>query len=178
MKKTLVVFKREYLQAVRRKMFIFMTFAFPALMAALMVIPSFLMMRGLGEKHIAILDGTGKLHDAYLHPATPLAKTDLQKMQQSREVKQSMQFEYVDHAADPKPYFSRLTQQAKDGQLDGVLIVPSDSLENPEAHLKYYSRNATDFVSQERLSSTTNHAVQRYRLQARGLDPNVLDRAM
>ena len=50
MRKMVVVFKREYLQAVRRKMFIFMTFAFPALMAALMVIPSFLMMRGLGEK--------------------------------------------------------------------------------------------------------------------------------
>ncbi len=178
MKKTLVVFKREYLQAVRRKMFIFMTFAFPALMAALMVIPSFLMMRGLGEKHVAILDGTGKLRDAYLHPTAPAAKTDLQKVQKSREVSQSMQFDYVDHAADPKPYFSRLTQQRKDGQLDGVLIVPPDALTNPDAHLKYYSRSATDFISQERLSSMTNRAVQRLRLQAHGLDPDVLNRVM
>ena len=178
MKKTLVVFKCEYLQAVRRKMFVFMTFAFPALMAALMVIPSFLMMRGLGEKHVAILDGTGKLHDAYLHPVARPAKTDLQKMAQQREVKQSMQFDYVDHAADPKPYFSRMSQRAKDGQLDGVLIVPADALTNPDAHLKYYSRTATDFISQERLSSMTNRAVQRFRLQARGLDPDVLNRVM
>jgi ABC-2 type transport system permease protein len=178
MKKALVVFKREYLQAVRRKMFIFMTFAFPALMAALMVVPSFLMMRGLGEKHIAILDGTGKLHDAYQHPTERAPKTDLQKMQKSREVPQSMQFEYVDHAADPKPYFSRMTQREKDGQLDGVLLIPADALANPDAHLKYYSRTATDFVSQERLSSMTNRAVQRFRLQARGLDADVLSRVM
>lgn len=178
MRKMLVVFKREYLQAVRRKMFIVMTFLFPALMAALMVVPSFLMMRGLGEKHIAVLDGTGKLHDAYLHPAAPAAKTDLQKMQQRREVPQSMQFEYVDHAADPKPYFARMTQQSKNGQLDGVLLVPPDALANPEGHLKYYSRTATDFVSQERLSSMTNHSVQRLRLQARGLDADLLNTVM
>lgn len=178
MKKALVVFKREYFQAVRRKMFIFMTFAFPALMAALMVIPSFLMMRGLGEKHIAIVDGTGKLHDAYLHPVERAPKTDLQRMSKNREVQQSMQFEYIDHAADPKPYFSRMTQQDKNGQLDGVLIVPADALTNSDAHLKYYSRTATDFVSQERLSSMTNRAVQRFRLQARGLDPDLLNRVM
>ena len=178
MRKTLVVFKREYLQAVRRKMFIFMTFAFPALMSALMVVPSFLMMRGLGEKHVAILDGTGKLRDAYLHPVARTGRTDLQRLQERREVVQSMQFDYVDHAADPKPYFSRMAQQAKDGQLDGVLIVPPDALTNVDAHLKYYSRTATDFISQERLSSMTNHAVQRFRLQARGLDPDVLSRDM
>ncbi|HEY2323503.1 MAG TPA: ABC transporter permease [Thermoanaerobaculia bacterium] len=178
MKKMLVVFKREYLQAVRRKMFIFMTFAFPALMAALMFIPTFLMVRGLGEKHVAVLDGTGQLRDAYLHPVANRPRTDLQRVQQSREVPQAMQFEYVDHVADPKPYLSRMTQQSKDGQLDGVLIVPPDALTNSDAHLKYYSRTATDFISQERLSSMTNHAVQRDRLQARGLDSEVLNRAM
>lgn len=178
MKKMIVVFKREYLQAVRRKMFIFMTFAFPALMAALMYIPTMLMVRGLGEKHVAILDGTGKLHDSYLHPAAAAPKTDLQKMQKSRELPQSMQFEYVDHAADPKPYLARMTQREKDGKLDGVLLVPADALTNTDAHLKYYSRTATDIIVEERLSSTTNRAVQRFRLQAHGLDPDVLNRAM
>jgi ABC-2 type transport system permease protein len=178
MRKMLVVFKREYLQAVRRKMFIFMTFAFPALMAGLMVIPSMLMMRGLGEKHIAILDGTGKLHDAYLRPVPTVAKTDLQKMQKNRDLPQLMQFEYVDHAPDPKPYFARMSQQEKSGQLDGVLLVPADALANSDTHLKYYSRSATDFVSQERLSSMTNHAVQRFRLEARGLDADALNRVM
>jgi ABC-2 type transport system permease protein len=179
MRKMLVVFKREYLQAVRRKMFIFMTFAFPALMAALMIIPSMLMMRGLGEKHIAVLDGTGKLRDAYVHPSPSRpATTDLQKQMRKRELPQQIQIDYVDHAADTKPYFARLTQQEKSGQLDAVLIVPADALTNTDSHLKYFSRTATDFVSQERLSSMTNHAVQRYRLEARGLDPDVLNRVM
>jgi ABC-2 type transport system permease protein len=178
MRKTLVVFKREYLQAVRRKMFIFMTFAFPALMAAMMIVPSMLMMRGLGEKHVAILDGTGKLKDAYLHPPERGAKTDLQRMAKQREEPQSMLFEYVDHTTDPKPYFARMSQQAKQGQLDGVLIVPADALANPDEHLKYYSRTATDFVSQEKVSSMTNHGLQRLRLQARGINADVLNRDM
>lgn len=178
MRKTFVVFKREYLQAVRRKMFIFMTFAFPALMAALMVVPSVLMMRGLGEKRIAVIDGTGKLRDAYVHPVVRKPKTDLQAQLRSREAPQSMQIEYVDHATDPQPYFVRMSQREKDGQLDGVLIIPSDALANIDAHMKFYSRNATDFVSQERLSSMTNRAIQRFRLQARGLDSEDLERMM
>src|SRR4051794_36324280 len=122
MRKTFVVFKREYLQAIRRKMFIFMTFAFPALMAALMIIPTMLMMRGLGEKHIAVIDGTGHLREAYVHPIRRKPKSDLQAKMGGREAPQSMQLEYVDHATDPQPYFARMAQQQKDGQLDGVLI--------------------------------------------------------
>ena len=45
MSKMLAVIKREYLQAVRKKMFIFMTLFFPVLMAALFIVP-----RGPGRR--------------------------------------------------------------------------------------------------------------------------------
>lgn len=185
MRKMVVVFKREYLQAVRKKMFIIMTFLFPALMAGLMVIPSMLMMRGLGEKRVAVLDGTGVLHDAYVRsaepePAQPKSKSPLKQ----RELPTSIKIEYVDSAkassldAAAKPYLSRLTQDDKKGQLDGVLVVPTDAMANSSAHLKYYSRSATDFISQERMASMTNHAVERYRLQTHGVKAEDLDKLL
>src|SRR4030095_10295346 len=51
-KKTLAVFKREYLVAVRKKMFIIMTFLMPLLMVVAFLGPTMLMERGLGDKHI------------------------------------------------------------------------------------------------------------------------------
>jgi len=61
MNKMLAVMKREYLQAVRRKMFIFMTLFFPVLMAAMFIVPGLLVARGMGGKKVAVVDGTGAL---------------------------------------------------------------------------------------------------------------------
>ena len=52
MKKMWAVLKREYIVAVRKKMFIFMTLFFPVLMAGLIVLPGLMMARGLGEKKV------------------------------------------------------------------------------------------------------------------------------
>ena len=59
MRKLFAVLKREYLQAVRKKMFIFMTLFFPVLMAGLMFIPIVLMSKALGEKHVAVSELNG-----------------------------------------------------------------------------------------------------------------------
>ncbi|HEX7681740.1 MAG TPA: ABC transporter permease, partial [Thermoanaerobaculia bacterium] len=67
MNKMLAVIKREYLQAVRKKMFIFMTLFFPVLMAALFIVPSLMVARGLGGKKVAVIDGTGALRDSFSH---------------------------------------------------------------------------------------------------------------
>ena len=64
MKKPWAVFKREYLQAVRKKSFLIMTVLTPFLFAALMIVPSLFAVKGIGEKHVAIVDGTGRLSPA------------------------------------------------------------------------------------------------------------------
>jgi len=71
MNKMFAVIKREYLQAVRRKMFIFMTIFFPVLMAALFTVPGLIMARGLGGKKVAVVDGTGALHSSFSHKIEP-----------------------------------------------------------------------------------------------------------
>jgi ABC-2 type transport system permease protein len=185
MRKVLVVFKREYMQAVRRKLFIFMTLVFPLLMSALMIVPSMLMVRGLGVKRVAVIDGTGKLTDAYSGAKkAPTATSPVKASTRgaTTDLPQSISVEYVGrpgHAsldADAKPYLARMNQ--KEDQLDGVFVVPADALTNTDAHLRYYSRTSTDFISQERLSQMTNRAVQRFRLQSRGLSADDIERLM
>lgn len=180
MNKLWAVFKREYLQAVRKKMFIIMTFLLPVFMAGIMVLPSLMMMKGMGEKKVAVLDGTGELGDAFRKRQKPAAKTSASPLGRSRaaaDATGAFNVEYVDRRGDAnidgtaKTYLDRLTAKQKDNKLDGILVVPTDTLENPKARLKYYSRSATDFIGQERLGRTTSRAVQRYRLAKSGLDP-------
>src|SRR4051812_30560180 len=71
MHKMFAVFKREYLQAVRKKMFIIMTILLPVLIAAVFILPSRLMMKGLGKKQITVIDGTGQLGGAFEHAGEP-----------------------------------------------------------------------------------------------------------
>ncbi len=180
MKKLLAVLKREYLSAVRKKMFIIMTFLLPVLMSALMVLPSMIMMRGLGEKRVAVLDGTGDLRDAF--SAKPAAARKGPLGRGSRDLPTLINIDYIDRKGDAnvaesaKPFLSRLGSQKKSERLDGVFLIPADALTNAAAEMKYYSRSATDFIAQERLSSMANRGVRRYRLTSRGMTAEEIDR--
>jgi ABC-2 type transport system permease protein len=84
----------------------------------------------------------------------------------------------TDLDATTKPYLGRLSSDDKNERLDGVFVVPSQALDNSETKLKYYSRSATDFVSESQLSSMTNEGVQRKRLAGLGMSDTQLDRVM
>ena len=65
MRKALAVLKREYLEVVRKKTFIIMTLILPFLMAALMFVPTLLMMKGIESKRVVVVDGTARLQDVF-----------------------------------------------------------------------------------------------------------------
>src|SRR5258708_39924933 len=99
MNKMVAVIKREYLQAVRRKMFMFMTVFFPVLIAALFLLPGLLISKGLGDKKVAVIDGTGDLRGAFLHrlaPEVPDPKQALAGGGRRAELPQSLDVEYAD----------------------------------------------------------------------------------
>lgn len=177
MKKLIAVFKREYLAAVRKKMFIIMTFLMPFLMIGLFVLPSLMMARGMGQKKVVILDGTGQLRTAFSGTDKTAGGED------KDELPQKLQMEYadgrgknVDEAA--KPYLDRMTKSEGEERLDGVFVIPGDAMTNTKAKLKYYSRSATDIMTQERLASRANRAVQRDRFVTRGIDEKSLETLM
>lgn len=61
MNNILLIIQREYLSRVRKKSFLIMTLLTPFLMAAIVVIPTYLAMNTTEERHIAILDESNLL---------------------------------------------------------------------------------------------------------------------
>lgn len=184
MNKMFAVIKREYLQAVRKKMFMFMTIFFPVLMAALFVLPGLMIAKGLGDKKVAVIDGTGGLRNAFSHhlaPAAPDPKKALSGGNRN-ELPQSLDVEYADARgqrdlnAAARPFLDRLNADKSSGQrLDAILVIPANAFEGNDAKMTFYSRSSTDLFSQERLGSIANRAIQRQRLTARGLDSTAVD---
>jgi len=179
MNKFFAVFKREYISAVRKKMFIVMTFLLPALMAGFMYLIFSLAGRGLGEKKVAVVDGTGELRDTFKVGEISTGKARVGR----REIPTTLHLQYIDaHGQNvddaAKPYTSRLSTDNKADRLDGVFVIPSAALQVSDKPLKYYSRSATDFIAESELSGLTNGAVQRKRLAARGMSGADLDRLM
>ncbi|MDP9361112.1 MAG: ABC transporter permease [Acidobacteriota bacterium] len=184
MNKMFAVIKREYLQAVRKKMFMFMTLFFPVLMAAMFILPGLMVARGLGDKKVAVIDGTGGLRSSFSHHLAPSVPDPKKAMSGRRrgELPQSLDVEYVDaHRqrdlnAAAGPYLDRLNADKNSGRrLDAVLVIPANAFEGSDAKMTFYSRSSTDVFSQERLGSIANRAIQRQRLAARGLDSSAVD---
>ena len=174
MHKMVAVFKREYLSSVRKKMFIFMTLFFPILMAAIFFIPMMVMARTLGGKAIAVIDGSGQLHDAFAKPVAGAPK-------RSRDLPASMSVDYVsakDQDIDTvaKTYLSRLSAGSHaDRPLDALLIIPASAISGEKAKMTFYSRASTDLITQQILGGVANHEIQKQRLAARGIKPEDLE---
>jgi ABC-2 type transport system permease protein len=171
MRKMVAVFKREYLSSVRKKMFIFMTLFFPVLMAAIFFIPMIVMARTLGGKAVTVIDGTGQLHDAFARG----------NKARSRDLPATLNIEYAnasgkDVDAFAKPYLGRLSAGSHaERPLDALLIVPAGVISAPKAKMTFYSRAATDVITQQILAGAANHEIQRQRLAARGIKADELD---
>ncbi|HPW54385.1 MAG: ABC transporter permease [Thermoanaerobaculaceae bacterium] len=192
MNKVIAVLKREYLEVVRKKSFIIMTVLGPFLMAALMLLPMLLVTRGLEEKHVVVVDGTGQLAAVFsgangeAKEASPeeLSLKDASKLNERNQMAKALALrtEYVAASGDPRaaaqPYLDRMLGKQGKVKLDGVLVVGGDAFSNPDAELTYFSRAATDFVTQERLGGMVNRAVSRGRLAAKGIAADEADQIL
>jgi ABC-2 type transport system permease protein len=176
--KLFAVLKREYLQSVRRKMFIIMTVLLPFLMAAAFIVPGVVMVKGVGTKRIVVVDGTSRLRQSFDPQKEPAARPDLatSATRGERDMPMSLDIQYVT-APDPdqaaKQYIEQLRSEKE--RVDGVFVVPSDVFEKNDASLKYYSRSSADIITQERLGEMTNRGIRRQRLEARGMSGEEVD---
>ena len=193
MSKAFAVLKREYLEVVRKKSFIIMTLVFPFLMAALMFVPTLLMMKGIQGKRVVVVDGTGRLAQVFgekqpapapEEPASRAARELSKRAEAQRGARPlELKTDYVAASGDVKaaahPYLERLRENdGAEGRLDGVLLVPADAFTNTDAKLLYYSRAVSDLMTEERLANTVNHALSRERLAGRGIDATEADRLL
>ena len=186
MRKLWAVLKREYRETVRKPSFLIMTVLGPFLLAALMLVPALLAARGMGERRVAILDGTGRLgavadelrkEVSALPPLSRGGRGERAGGPVGKIVPEYVDFAGADLKNEVGPYLDRL---AKDGvpkelRLDGVLLIPSDATSTPMTRLSYFSRSAADLLAQERLGRVVNRALQRDKLAAIGLPPSEVD---
>ena len=187
MRKLWAVLKREYRETVRKPSFLVMTVLAPFLMAALMVVPALLAAKGMGERRVAILDGTGRLGSVVdvlrkdspegTSPFARSGRTERRGGPTGKIVPEYVDLSTVDLKNAVGPYLARLSKEAtpKETLLDGVLLVPADAFERPLTTLTYFSRSAVDLLAQERLGRVVNRALQRQRLAARGVAPSDVD---
>ena len=184
MRKVLAVLKREYLQVVRKKSFWILSILMPVFLLGLMVGPALLMRRGLAGKRVAVLDGTGRLRTAFETASGTAMSPPMPGRRSRRSDSMRIAFEYVPVEGDPQaaraPYMERLTDRRtpKDRRLQGVVTIPRDAFENPDAKVTFYSRSAADFVTQERVARIVSEAVTRERLVARGIPADDTERLL
>ena len=176
------VFKREYLQAVRRKSFLVMTLLAPFMMAALVLIPALMATHGMGEKRVLVIDGTGRLARAIEALSVPDETDEMagaQGLSTVLRIELSPANEGISSPVDAALAIAlkRLDVAREGDRLDGVLVIPSDVIESPGRNaVSYYARASTDWLIQRRLEHAVNRAIVRERWRIRGLDVTDLDR--
>jgi ABC-2 type transport system permease protein len=160
LKRTWPVVRREYLERVRSKGFIIGTILGPLVMAALTILPGWLMFSQRGKPvRLAVLDGSGVLGST-IEEALLKANKD-----------QGVRFDL--RPAPAVPYAEahrRLEAEVREGKLDAFVELPPDIIESSKAD--YVGRTVSNFLDIKQLEDTLTRVLVDRRLAGQGLDPS------
>lgn len=195
MTKMLAVLTREYLEVVRKKSFIIMTLLAPFLFAALMFVPSLLIMKGISDRRVVVVDASRRLESAFtVSQEQPAFDTEaLRKvgeldgaMESQKQMAKMgrIEFAYVPVTGDPKEaaksYLDTLAAGGGEGEnkVDAVLLIPGDVFDSEEPSISLYSRTSADIVTGDRVRNIVNRAVSRQRLASKGLNEEEINQLL
>src|ERR1041384_3056304 len=195
MNKLLAVIRREYLQRVRTKFFVFMTVVGPLVLIVFTVVPGMLFNLKTSDTRIAIVDETtgaqlyGPVREALLRKdldddEQPSAK-DINPVQQNssdrleklgKSINGGFVVEQVNaNGRTIQDVKRELNGRIRRGELEGYLVLPADILTNSETEPAYYGRNVGDVVTREQIEDRLNSAVRRQRLIQQGVKAQEID---
>jgi ABC-2 type transport system permease protein len=180
MRNILIIARREYLERVRSRAFVIMTFFIPALMFGVTVLPTLLINKGSNEtKRMVVV----------------AADRDTAEMIRSRiEQRQDQQANKQDNQAAnkrglPPTHFSvdvstnatpaereALTQKVNQKQLDGFLWATPDAI--AARKLDFVTNDTSSFIENGILGQTVSDALRRQALKAKGLQETDIDAAL
>jgi ABC-2 type transport system permease protein len=147
------VIRREYLQRVRSKAFIFSTIALPLFMAAVFFIPAYFGTRDReGERNIAVVDSTGVL---YARVAASLDESGWNVREES--------------APDA---VTALRRQVDEGEIGGFIVLGARTLETGEA--VFYAAESPSALDRLMLRTTVSRAAMAEGLERSGMDANAI----
>ena len=146
------VIRREYLQRVRSKWFIFTTIGGPVLMIALFVLPAVVASRDVrAERDLAVVDATGVLYDR-VAPRLIEAGYTVREEPWSSDV--------VDE----------LRERTVAGELGGFLMLDQETLTTGRAVL--YATSRPSSIRRIAVRTGIARAALEHQLESRGLDPS------
>ena len=196
MTKFLAIVKREYVQRVRSKLFVFMTILGPVMLMVFTVVPAMLMGLKTEDTRLGVLDQTtgaqlfDSVRDALEKPGRNRDTTVKSEVVAGINANSKERIEHASRGFTGKVVVYRIDPQGRSGEdikgelnakvgneeLDAYLIIPADILQNSGASPEYYAKNVSDLPTQEQIGRAVNSAVRKQRLTAAGVSDEALER--
>lgn len=192
MKKFLAVVKREYVQRVRTRMFVLLTFLGPVLLLLFAIVPGVLFsMKAGGATRLAVVDEThdARLYERFIYALRERDIPDRADLARSLNANTQERIEQAGSSLSGSFATERvelngrslgdvrkeLNQRIAANHLDGYVVLPADILQNSRSRPAYYGRNVGDVITRSQIQERLNLAVSRQRLVIAGVDERRLN---
>src|SRR6476661_697383 len=180
MHNTFIIARREYLERVRSRAFVIMTFFIPALMFAVTALPTMLMTRGSNEtKRMVVVaadrDTAEMIRSRIEHKQDEQASKPDDQLSNTRALPATHFSVDVSTNATPSER-EALTLKVNQKQLDGFLWATPDAI--AAGKLDFVTNDTSSFIENGVLGQTVADALRRHALKTRGLQPNEIEAAL
>ncbi|MCL4836539.1 MAG: ABC transporter permease [Thermoanaerobaculia bacterium] len=166
--------RREYLARVTTKGFWIATVTLPLLMAAMVFLPSLVLLKAKATHRMAVVDETGELGAALVEALAPepgprREARDLEALGERQTEEQTARF-VVELVAPGEPEAQRAALDARvlAGEIDSWIRLGAGQLAGGK--VEYRAASVSNFLTQKRLEGALSRVVSRARLEGAGLD--------
>jgi len=180
MHNTFIIAKREYLERVRSRSFVIMTFFIPLLMFGVTVVPTLLMNKGSNEaKHMVVVAGD--------RDTAEMIRSRIEQRQEKSNDKANA--EVKTRRGLPPTHFTvevstdtadsaraALTKKVKDKELDGFLWATPEAIQSRK--LDFVTRDTSSFIENGLLGQSVTDALRRTALKNKGLKEDDIESAL
>lgn len=182
MRKIFIIAKREYLERVRAKSFVVMTFAIPALMFAATVGPTLMMTRGSNEtKHLVVVASDARTADLLRDQLVKLPEEQKRKVAEAQTMEKRQIPSIGDLVVDTQTDSSDATiktlkKKIEQKELDGVILATQDAIAAKK--ITFLTRDVSSFVANSEIEGAVSEALRRDLLKSRGLTEQEINKTL
>ncbi|HLW54781.1 MAG TPA: ABC transporter permease [Candidatus Angelobacter sp.] len=180
MRNFLLIARREYVERVRSRMFLFMTIFIPLLMFGVAVVPTLLITRYAGStKHLVVAaadTATAQLiRNELENPSTSQPASSGSRKSLDREVRTSPLVVEIDANVSPAER-DALNEKVRRKDVDGVIWATPDALASRK--IDYITREVSDFSDNITIQQRIGAALRRQSLKSKGLSDDDIAKAL
>jgi ABC-2 type transport system permease protein len=174
-----IIAKREYLERVRTRSFVIMTFLIPGLMIGVSVVPTMLANRGSNEtKHMVVVAGDRDTAEQIRSSIEQGEDKAAQKESNVRQLRGLTPAHYTvevsTNATDTE--HAALTEKVKSKQLDAFLWATPQAIAAKK--LDFVTFDVSNLIDNEELGQIVSDALRRQALKNKGLKDDEIDAAL